>query len=308
MKRYFCTLFDKNYLPKGLALCESLNALCKSFHIWILCMDTETYDILQRTELANATLIKLSQFENKSLIIAKNNRSHGEYCWTCASSLLLYIFNRYPSIDSLSYLDADVYFFSSPDLIYKEIGNSSIMIIPHRFSEKYKILEKRSGIFNVGMVYFKNNLIGINCLKDWCQKCIKKCTGNYQNGIFGDQLYLNDWPKKFIGVSILKNVGANLAPWNINNYHISQKKGQTYVDETKLIFYHFHAIIITAGFHYFFETYKIDPKIVKTIYFPYLLTLKKCYEKLLDNGYSQLNFFKKAPTIRQNVFAFLNYV
>ena len=87
----FCTLFDKNYLHKGLALYESLISNCDEFILWILCMDDITYSILEKMQLSNVKLIHLDEFEDEVLLSVKRKRSIGEYCWTCTPSIISYV-------------------------------------------------------------------------------------------------------------------------------------------------------------------------------------------------------------------------
>lgn len=110
----FCTLFDRNYLYKGLVLYKSLIRHCPLFHLYVLCFDDTTYDVLQKLDLPQMTLISMGEFEDAELLKAKQDRSIGEYCWTCTSSLILYILNEYPENQRLTYLDADLMFFSNP--------------------------------------------------------------------------------------------------------------------------------------------------------------------------------------------------
>ena len=233
MTRNFCTYFDKNYLLKGLALHGSLLEFCPNFHLWILCFDDESHDALKKLNLLKTSLIKLSDFEDEKLLAVKSGRKISEYCWTCTPSLPLYIFKQNPDLEMLAYLDADLYFYNSPNEIYEEFGHNSIMIIPHNFSKDQKFREKTSGIYNVGMLIFKNDANALECLNWWRDKCLEWCFDYYEDGKFGDQLYLNDWLKRIKGVHVLKNPGANVASWNIRNYDSSK---------WPLIFYHFHGI------------------------------------------------------------------
>ena len=52
MKLNFCTLFDSNYLLKGLSLYESLVKQCKSdFHLYVFLFDDKSYDIMKKLNL-----------------------------------------------------------------------------------------------------------------------------------------------------------------------------------------------------------------------------------------------------------------
>ena len=50
MKKYFCTLFDSNYLIKGLTMIKSLSEFCEDFDIFVLCMDNQTKFLLEKIQ------------------------------------------------------------------------------------------------------------------------------------------------------------------------------------------------------------------------------------------------------------------
>jgi len=289
MKYNFCTLFDRNYLFRGLALHGSLLKTCDDFKLWILCVDDITLEMLKKINLPKVELISLEELEDKELLTAKKTRTAEEYCWTCTPAIISYILNKHPEIELLSYLDADLYFFSSPQPIFEEFGENSIMIIPHRFPPEKKSMEKTKGIYNVSMITFRNNANGVKCLDWWREKCLDWCYHYYDNGRLGDQLYLNDWPERFKGVHVLKAKGANLAPWNISQYKISRSGQNIYVNNQPLIFYHFHSLNIYSELKFEISkfAYKISLKNKKIIYKPYLEQLKCVIQKirLTDNNF-----------------------
>lgn len=238
---HFCTFFDRHFLNRGLALYCSLRRHCPSFRLFVLCMDTVSYDSLSRLDLPNVQLIALKDFEKKddALLIAKRNRTRIEYYFTCTPSLPLYILNNHPEVDIITYLDADLFFFADPAPLYHEFTGHSIAIIPHRFPPKQRSKERR-GIYNVGYLSFKRDQNALTCLQWWKNKCIEWCYDRVENNRYADQKYLDDWPVRFHGVVEIQNKGANVAPWNLSSYTISNDKNGVRVDGQPLIFFHFH--------------------------------------------------------------------
>jgi len=302
MTHNFCTLFDKNYLYRGLALYNSLLKHCASFKLWILCMDATTYTTLKKLKLEKARLISLAEFEDKDLLSIKDSRTSEEYCWTCTPSLVSFVIKKIPSMEIVSYLDADLYFFSSPEPIFKEIGSGSIMIIPHRFPPDKKEYEQTKGIYNVSMVSFRNDDNGLKCLNWWRKKCLEWCYHYYDNGRLGDQLYLNDWPEKFRSVHVLKNLGANLAPWNAFQYKIETKQNQIFINGYSFIFYHFHSLKIYSKSKFLpcSNSYRIPTVAKKLIYRPYLEKLKESMKivKAVDGGFN-FGFSPRPPFLQK---------
>lgn len=269
-KRYFCTLFDSNYLLRGLALYRSLEKWCPNFTLYVLCMDDKCHQILSDLKLENIILISLEDFEDKALLSVKPTRTKAEYCWTITPSLPLYVLKLNSEIDLISYVDADCYFFSSPEPMFQELGGKDVFIIPHRYSLQYQDLEKTSGKFNVGVLSFKNNLRAIEVLDWWRERCIEWCFHRYEDGKMGDQLYLDVWPEKFPQVHVLKHIGACVAPWNIHSYIVTNKNG-VHVDDKPLIFYHFHALRIYSDLNYLAAVnYDFQDIIYSEIYDPYV--------------------------------------
>lgn len=295
MKYYFCSLFDKNYLAKGLNLYSSLIKSVNSFHLWILCMDSITLEILQKMNLSNVTLIALISFEDSKLRMIKKGRTKEEYCWTCTPSLPLYILKKYTNIDHIGYLDADLFFYSDITPIFQEWGNKSILIIPHRFPKYLQFKEKMSGKFNVSMVLFKRDKNAIDCLTWWRDKCIEWCFHKYDGGRLGDQLYLNSWPKLFKGVHVLQNHTAGVAPWNVLNYNLSIKNNNIYINNKALIFYHFHGFSkFIDGTYKYVHGYELTSKVRKLIYEPYIHTLNLTYQRI-QKIHPHFNFGGQKP-------------
>ncbi len=246
---YFCTYFDKYYLPRGVALYNSLRRHCTDFRLWVLCMDAESYATLSTMALTDVVLIRLEDFErgDTELRQAKSTRNLIEYYFTCTPSLPLYILRHAPEVDLITYLDADLYFFSDPAPIYEEMNGKSIAIIPHRFPESMKHLDK-SGTYNVGWLSFRRDEEGLACLRWWRERCNEWCYDQIEPDRFADQKYLDQWPRLFTSLSVIQCKGANLAPWNVANYELRDEAGRIVVDGQPLIFFHFHGLkVLFAG-------------------------------------------------------------
>lgn len=251
----FCTLFDKNFLARAVALHRSLVEQCSDFSLWMLCMDDTAYSMLEKLNLEKVKLLRLPEVEDVRLLKEKPGRTTAEYCWMFSSSLPLFLLEK-KNLDHVTYIDADMYFYDSPEEIYRQFGDNSIMLIPHGFSEKHKHREKTSGIYNVGMMIFRNDQHGLECLRWWKDRVIEWCYNRFEDGKFGDQLYLNDWPTRFKKVFVLTHQGADVAGWNTDRFRFWQEKDERIMGIEKssgkkfpLIFYHFHGlkIYMTAG-------------------------------------------------------------
>ena len=291
----FCTLFDSNYLTRGLAMHASLMKHCNDFHLYIFAFDRKCLEILTRLsqngELPNCTLISLAQFEDPELLKVKQTRSIAEYCWTSTSSTILYVLNNF-EVESCTYLDADLYFYTSPKVIFDELGGKSILLTEHRYSPKYN-KEIKSGKYCVQFVTFRNNAEGRTALEWWRERCLEWCYARYEEGKFGDQLYLDDWTERFAGVHVLQNRGGGLAAWNVQQYDFTEEQGvitahyPTEKTTFNPVFYHFHYLRFLSGKRVELGRRYLSPAVVNIFYIPYIKHLLDLTEKirLTDAGF-----------------------
>jgi hypothetical protein len=238
--RHFCTLFDSGYLLKGLAMIRSLARFCENLKIYVLCMDEQTKFILEHLDLPFVNCITLNEVESEELLKVKAGRGVDEYCWTLSSCLTWYVMENNLEIDFLTYVDADLLFYSDVQPLFDEIGDASIAIIEHRFSERLKDREV-NGRFCVEWDSFRRDEQGMACLSRWREQCIEWCYYRLEDGKMGDQKYLDEWPGRYSSCHILMHPGAGIAPWNYEQYHFGHDaEGNITVDGALLIFYHFH--------------------------------------------------------------------
>jgi hypothetical protein len=288
--RYFCTLFDQNYLLKGVAMLRSLAQQCPGAHVYVLCMDAQTQRILVRLALPHVTCIPLAEVEDEALLAAKKNRGVAEYCWTLSPCLPWYVLQNNAHIDFITYIDSDLLFFSPLQPLFDEIGAQSIAILEHRFTPRLRHLEV-NGRFCVQWVSFRRDEEGMACLARWRNQCIEWCYYRLEDGRLGDQKYLDEWPERYRSCHIIQNVGAGVAPWNYAQYRFGQDaRGRITVEDTPLIFYHFHQfqILDNGGFDRLSAFYTSECAEPAAIYETYEAALKDTFTEVraVEPGFS----------------------
>ena len=292
----FCTLFDSNYLSRGLAMYESLASHCPKFHLYIFAFDNICYSYLSEHKLHNTTIISLEEFEDSDLLSIKHTRTKGEYCWTCTPSTILYCINKF-KLPNCTYVDADLYFFCNPQILIDELTHKSVLITEHRYTPKYD-QTKTSGIYCVQFITFLNNNDGLAVLNWWRNACLEWCFNRSEDGKFGDQKYLDDWPSRFSCIHILQNIGGGVAPWNMQQYRINNVCGKLCAIEMKtevafdICFFHFHGLKLLAKTKIDLSSYRIEANVIKYIYKPYVNHLLK-----IDNTIAKSKYAKKTPSI-----------
>jgi len=267
--RHYTTLFDSKYLPQGLALYESLKKhSSEPFTLHVLAMDEDCLHELYRVagEDEELSIIPIESLERSILKGIRETRTHQEFCWTCASQLSEYLLKS--GLPEVTYCDSDIWFMDDPEIVFAEIGERSVGVIPHRFADNADRprLEK-SGRFNVSLVYFKNDATGQACLSKWARQCREQCSAKS----CGDQLHLNDWPEEYGDqCAIINNIGVGVAPWNLSSYKVTADADGVYVDGTRICMFHFHELRQRPDGKFFLSHYRLRQEDKDLIYSQYV--------------------------------------
>jgi hypothetical protein len=281
--RHFCTYFDSNYLASGLTLYRSLSSHIDDLQLWVLCMDRITHHVLSTLDLAGVIPISIDAFEagDDRLMAAKEHRSRVEYYFTCTPSLPRYVLKKWPSVPHITYLDADLYFLGSPSLLTDEIGDKSITIHPHRFPPGQAHRAAAVGEYNVGLVSFRNDETGRDCIRWWRNRCLEWCYDRKEDGKFADQKYLDEWPSLFDGVCVLSSPGAGLARWNVDQYDLCHNGEHVTIDGDPLVFYHFEGLDRLT--HWLWDPrVELTPVLESQVYKPYIRARRRAEQTALS--------------------------
>lgn len=290
--RNYCTLFDSAYLSRGLTMYHSLSEYSSGFTLYIFAFDLITYDILNQLKLPGVIVVGLPEFETPELLEVKAGRSRAEYCWTCTPSTIWHVLKKY-QVAECTYVDSDLYFYSNPETLISELDkfNKKVLISEHRFSFLPRLYEeKRAGRFCVQFMTFRNEADSLKVLDKWRLQCIDWCYARYEDGKFGDQKYLDNWPADYSNVHILENQGGGVAPWNTGNYKFYSKNGSLKgnsrrTGEFNVVFYHFQYVKFMSDGSFDIGWYCIPSGVKKLFYRPYLRALQKSEALLKRNEY-----------------------
>lgn len=261
---HFVTIFDFTFSPQGLALHASLRTHHPNAILWVICMDEPVLELI--SSLADDSLrpIDVASIETEELKRLRIERSHGEYCWTLTPTAPAAVFDLDLTVSRVTYVDADLYFLSNPSPVLDELETSgkSVLITEHGFDPAYD-RSATNGRYCVQFITFVRDSSDVVRLS-WEKQCRNWCFDRSEDGKFGDQKYLDDWPTTFSSyVHVYQKLGAFQAPWNAKRFPASEA-----------VAWHFQGLrLIGNGRVLMQRGYDIPEAVERNIYEPYLREL-----------------------------------
>jgi len=263
----FCTVADRNFCDRVLALNQSLYKHGDDYTLHLLCLDDEIYnstkDIKNIIRYHIDDLLKEDTFLSRSLenppsrealINSRGNIEAAkkvQFIWSLSCYFSWWCLDKLDPEDIL-YIDADIYFYSSYKSLYPHLKDCSIGIVEHRCN-----YNPDNGKYNVGIVYFKNDIDGYKC-STWWKNCLLFTNHEYYSthNTCGEQKYLELFETLFSGVKVLDPYIGHLAPWNFLFHSYDGDKIIWKGEKQELLYCHFSNFKIDKKNH----TYSLAPR------------------------------------------------
>ena len=296
----FCTLFDHNYLSRGLVMYESLKAHCsEEFTLYILTTDDIAFKWLCENPHENIIVNSLADIKDAYPVLTRleQERTRTEFNWTLSSFSIQFFLKTY-NLPSMTYLDADLCFYSDPKILFEELKGESVIITPHNYTPCYD-QSATSGRYCVQFMYFKNDEAGNKVLEWWRNACEECCSGTPIDGKFGDQKYLDDWLSRFPGlIHEEKHMGCGIAPWNVQQFDFEKNgNGINLINKitkqkTPLVFFHFHGtreyLAKNGKLIWNLNGYELSDFVKENLYRPYITKLEKLFSSVPERNIAPL--------------------
>jgi hypothetical protein len=146
------------------------------------------------------------------------------------------------------------------------------LITDHAYAPEYD-QSATSGQYCVQFMTFTRDG-GETVRKWWEERCIEWCFARFEDGKFGDQKYLDDWPERFGGVvHILQDKELALAPWNASRFPYGGA-----------VFYHFHGLRLISNNRLEINNYFLPNSLRNFVYEPYFSDLRIVLDNLQSAG------------------------
>lgn len=237
---YFTSICS-NYLPKAMALAESVKHNCRDA-MFVLCLvEREAPQVaLDFPHFDHVILAKDAGWGNFDQFIFRH--SIVEASTAVKGQFMRNLLERFPDSEKFVYLDPDVLTYSDFVELEDMLDKASIVVCPHLLRPGNIDMEISSlahGTFNLGFLAVRRSNNAQSFLDWWAERLFRFCYDDIPRGIFTDQKWI-DLAPSFFDVHILKHHGYDFATWSLLGSDMRESASGGYtVNGDPLRFIHF---------------------------------------------------------------------
>lgn len=239
----YYTSICANYLPKAMALAESLKAHDPAAR-FILCLVEREAPAAAREfrHFDEVVLAKDAGWDNFDAFMFRH--SIVEASTAVKPRFLQYLMERFVDADKFVYLDPDVLVYGEFVELKAILNKSSIVLAPHLLRPGNIDMEISSlahGSYNLGFLAVGRDENSAKFVQWWADRLFLFCYDDKAKGIFTDQKWI-DLAPSFFDVHILKHHGYDFATWSLLGSDLREVDGDYVVNGDQLRFIHFSGL------------------------------------------------------------------
>lgn len=235
------TICALNYFPKAIATRESFLAVHDGASFYIVIVDRKDeaaiapYPQCLIIWAEDLGVDNFSQYAFMYDII--------ELSTNIKPAVLSFLLGNY---EKVIYLDPDILVYRELRPALASLNSSSIVVTPHALTP---VLDGESpsdldflkfGTFNLGFIGVRAGEEARAFLAWWASRCLRHGFYEPQMGLAVDQGWMDLAPCYFPGLTILREVGMNMAFWNLHERTLSKDSEGNYIVNGNLPLYFFH--------------------------------------------------------------------
>lgn len=240
---------DLGFLPQVLVLHRSLERHGADSHLRVLTLDPESRAELEDRADSRLSVIDVEELEASDPEVAalRSSRPRREYCWTLTPAFCASAVSALAPGAELIWLDADIAFYTDPGALVEELGEDSVLLVPHRYDRPYPTsalphqLDESYGYYNGGTLVLRNDDVGRAAAARWRERTIEWCDSRVEPGRYGNQRYLEQLVGQ-PGVRVADSQEIGLAPWNASSRSIAGTPDAPTADGRPVVFFHFQSL------------------------------------------------------------------
>ncbi|MBM6618239.1 glycosyltransferase [Bacillus suaedaesalsae] len=238
-----CTSICANYLPKAMALAESVKKVDSRIKFLVCLTEREVHQVAENFKSFDYIVLSkdigfsnFDQFIFKHTIVEASTAVKGQ--------LFRYMLDNFLDEDKFVYLDPDIIVYSEFSELNEVLERESIVLTPHMLKPgniDMEISSLKHGAFNLGFLAIKRSEEANRFINWWAERLFFYCYDDIPAGLFTDQKWINLAPG-FFNIYILKHFGYNYATWSLLTRNLT-KEGENYMVEGQTLrFIHYSGI------------------------------------------------------------------
>jgi hypothetical protein len=237
------TICPRSHLHEALTTADSFLSYNKTSDFIILVTDQIDFTELQEF-YPSITFKSIDFLDFKILSEMFDIYSELELAYALTPFAIRYLLEQ--SYEQVLFLKLETLVLEDLNPLFIELNFKSAIVTPHllfpnisdvNINQEVDVL--LAGVYNSGIVGFRNTTEALVFLNWWGQKTKSQCFRDISNGLHFEQRWLDFITSYIVDLGVVRNAGVNVAHWNLHERKLKIVNGMLYAGGDKCLVFRF---------------------------------------------------------------------